>query len=448
MSPPTKTVPLLLADSEAALTLEPKVVAPVLTRVSDPRRVVPPTAPVSVTLPLPVLIVRFLAPFTVPENSTVPLSVVDRAVALPSVALPVYVCPPRVVITPVLISVVPVTVSACRPVMLSSVSLALPRTALPVIVRAKLPPPLTVPPVVICVPVRLILAPTFSAVLYTWVVAVVTFASSVAEPAGRVDAALIANEPTWMVSVALARPVVLTPSAPSMASEPTLVLKVTFPVPEPSVRDAGVALPSPSSRPTKLMLPLAEPIATLPVTTTGVAKLILLAVVVMSPAILLDPAPVWLKPPAAIRSPSALVVNVPALTTVIAAALESAPLMVSALPVNENAPPRVVVPENSDVPVPADCTKPAAATFPEKVTLLAEDTATLLSAAVVPTLPPKLILPVPAVMLRLRAALSLFNVLPKVIEPLPTPVVIVRSELVSTTGPVKLTFPPEVALVP
>ena len=285
-------MPLLLADSEAALTLEPKVVAPVLTRLSVPRRAVPPTAPVSVTLPLPVLIVRFLVPFTVPENSTAPLSVVDRAVALPSVTLPVYVCPPRVVITPVLMSVSPVTVSACRPVMLSSVSLALPNTALPVIVRAKLPPPLTVPPVLICVPVRLILAPTFRAVLYTCVVAVVTFARSVAEPAGRAEAALIANEPTWMVSAALAKPVVLMPSELSVASEPTLVLKVTFPVPESSVKVAGVALPSPSSRLEKLMLPLAEPITTLPVTTTGLAKLILLAVVAMSPAMRLDPTPV------------------------------------------------------------------------------------------------------------------------------------------------------------
>ena len=269
-----------------------------------------------------------------------------------------------------------------------------------------------------------------------------------AEPAGRADAALMANEPTSMVSVALAKPVVLIPSALSMASEPTLVLKVTFPVPEPSVREAGVALPSPSSKPAKLMLPLAEPMATFPVTTTGVAKLMLLAVVVMSPAMRLDPAPVWLKPPAAITSPSAAVVNVPALATAIAPVLESAPLMVSALPVNENAPPRVVVPENSDVPVPADCVKPAAAIFPEKVTLLAEDTTTLFSAAVVPTLPTKLMLPVPAVKLRLRAALSLFKVLPKEIEPLPIPVVIVRSEFVSTTGPVKLTSPPEVALVP
>ena len=66
------------------------------------------------------------------------------------------------------------------------------------------------------------------------------------------------------------------------------------------------------------------------------------------------------------------------------------------------------------------------------------------SATDAPTLPVKVTLPVPAVRERARAAPSLFTVLLNEIEPAPMPVVMARS-LVRTTGPVRLTVPPEIA---
>ena len=84
-APLIAVVPPALVVTEAAVTAAPKVVVPVELRVKAPRApfVAPPTMPVKVMLPEPVVTVRglaaeavlslFAALLTVEENPTVPL---------------------------------------------------------------------------------------------------------------------------------------------------------------------------------------------------------------------------------------------------------------------------------------------------------------------------------------------------------------------------------------
>ena len=122
----------------------------------------------------------------------------------------------------------------------------------------------------------------------------------------------------------------------------------------------------------------------------------------------------------------------------------TAALITRLLPVKPSAPVSVVAPPIVVVPVPACCVRLAAVRLPVTVTSLAETIVTEPSANDAPTLPVKVTLPVPAVRERARAAPSLFTVLLNEIEPAPMPVVMARS-LVRTTGPVRLTVPPEIA---
>ncbi len=80
--PPKLVVPPALVVKDAALTVEPKVVVPVVSTAIAPKALVLPTAPVKVTLPLPALMFRsravVVALSTVLEKLIAPFEVVSR----------------------------------------------------------------------------------------------------------------------------------------------------------------------------------------------------------------------------------------------------------------------------------------------------------------------------------------------------------------------------------
>ncbi len=105
MPPLIAVVPVLeFCVNDVALTVDEKVVVPVLVREILPSPCAPPTAPVKVILPEPTLTVSALAVvlslLTVLLNETV-LLVVASVTAAASVTGPVYVCVPVVVTLPV-----------------------------------------------------------------------------------------------------------------------------------------------------------------------------------------------------------------------------------------------------------------------------------------------------------------------------------------------------------
>ena len=85
----SRTTVLELVSSDAAFTVDPRVIVLVLRSSTFPRRGFSPTAPVIEILPDPVEILRFLVPSIVLPKEIVPLFVVDNVVAFPSVAAPV-----------------------------------------------------------------------------------------------------------------------------------------------------------------------------------------------------------------------------------------------------------------------------------------------------------------------------------------------------------------------
>ena len=73
-------MPLVFVVSDVATTLEPKVITPLLDRRTAPSGVLPPTAPVSVTLAVPTVAVKSDPPFSVPVMPILLLVVVSDTV--------------------------------------------------------------------------------------------------------------------------------------------------------------------------------------------------------------------------------------------------------------------------------------------------------------------------------------------------------------------------------
>ncbi len=321
-------------------------------------------------------------------------------------------------------AVVPLTLRVPRS--LRSSPLSLPNTASPVTVRLWLVPamPLTVPPVVMVVPVSVVSAPRVRFSRYCCVPVVVTLPPSRrTEPAASVST--LAAVTVWLNKV---WPPLLTVRSPSAATLPSASLKLTLPVPDEMVRSwARVSrLPSTaeSTVPENVTLPAPVPVdmARSPARVTADWKLMSALPVVMSPARVLLPTPFWVKAPVEVMSPNANVLNVPALVMVVvpptlAAAftarswpvkVRSPPRLatsftVRSLPVKARLPDRFTAPPRVVVPLPACWVKMAASTA-ARVTSFAETTFTAPSAAVPPTAPDTVRLPVPAATVRSLAS--------------------------------------------
>ncbi len=168
--------------------------------------------------------------------------------------------------------------------------------------------------------------------------------------------------------------------------------------------------------------------------------------VLMSPARVLLPAPFCVKAPPDVMSPAGAVVNVPALVMVVVPPTWAAALTVRSLPEKARLPVRLTAPPRVVAPLPACCVRLAAFTA-ARLTFWAETTFTALSAAVSPTAPDTDTLPVPAVMVRLRAVASLLMVELKLTSPEPEPVFKVVS-LERIAAPVTAMLPPAAWVAP
>ncbi len=302
-------------------------------------------------------------------------------------------------------AVVPLTLRVPRS--LRSSPLSLPNTASPVTVRLLLVPamPLTVPPVVMVVPVSVVFAPRVRFSRYCCVPVVVTLPPSRrTEPAASVST--LAAVTVWLNKV---WPPLLTVRSPSAATLPSASLKLTLPVPDEMVRSwARVSrLPSTaeSTVPEKVTLPAPVPVDIVrsPARVTADWKLMSALPVVMSPARVLLPAPFCVKAPADVMSPAAAVANVPAFVMVAVSPTLAAAFTVRLLPVKARLPDRFTAPPRVVVPLPACWVKMAASTA-ARVTSFAETTFTAPSAAVPPTAPDTVRLPVPAATVRSLAS--------------------------------------------
>ena len=154
-----------------------------------------------------------------------------------------------------------------------------------------------------------------------------------------------------------------------------------------------------------------------------------------------------MKPPAALISPAAFEENTPALVTVTVPPALTGAFTLSTVPVKARLPLSVVAPPSVVVPVPADCVKFAAVTAPLAVTLVAVSITMSPSAALPPTVPLMLTLPVPGRRVRLRAVPSLSTVPTNAISPAPAPVDKMRWP-VSTLAPVTVIAPPAAGVAP
>ena len=96
----------------------------------------------------------------------------------------------------------------------------------------------------------------------------------------------------------------------------------------------------------KVILPVVAPVlmATSPPRVTALAKMMLVPVVVMSPASVLRPTPFWVKPPVAVMSPTAAVVKRPPLVMVTRPPAPIALFTATAFPVTLRLPLAVIPP--------------------------------------------------------------------------------------------------------
>ena len=162
----------------------------------------------------------------------------------------------------------------------------------------------------------------------------------------------------------------------------------------------------------KEMSPPAELMVAEPARVTARAKDTEAALVVMSPARLVAPAPSWAKPPSAVMSP--VMVSRPTLLTVTAPSTSTLPAMLTRLVVRSRSPVRRARPDRVVVPVPEAWVTLAALTVEARVRSSALATDRLPSAVVLPTAPLKRTSADPALMARFLPPLT---APPKVMAP-------------------------------
>ena len=243
--------------------------------------------------------------------------------------------------------------------------------------------------------------------------------------------------------------------ASSASVLPTAPTKSMLPPSAVRVRSRGVTV-SLSTVLLKVMSPIPAPVlmATSPSSWIASAKLMLSAVVVISPANSLVPPPLWVTAPSAVISPSAAVIKVPLLVTVTVVPVSSSAFSVRLVPVKAKAPLSVIVSVLSlptvVVPVPASWVRLTASTVDRKSTSAALLTRIAPSGtATVPTVDWKSMLPVPAVSVRL----SLLAVVPatasaKVMSPISAPPVLMATGPSRVTAVSKLMLSPVVVMSP
>ena len=166
--------------------------------------------------------------------------------------------------------------------------------------------------------------------------------------------ASVATDPALTVVENFVVPPLLTVTLPKATVSPTLSEKVTLPLPELRVIARADAAPL-STVDSKVMDPPDDATVTSPISVTACAKEIFALAVLMSPARLLRPDPVWLNALPAAMSPVADVVNSPLLATVKPDPVLTAPLTVSFVPVKLKPLISAIAPDSDVRFEPANC---------------------------------------------------------------------------------------------